>query len=173
MHYIVPVCVYECRPPLLKKKNLAAGAKYKLFLKCLAQLWTCHVATRVHSGALGPINKPHWGELLHPIWSGWRSSSIRSGSKRASLVHCIPNGCSLAVNQKASNWWNLSLSLYIYTSLNPVPNAQVCVYLTVHITKLQFQTTFPKPLYIRHSACIHWDPGRWKSWCLHCLWPVR
>ncbi len=38
-------------------------------------------------------------------------------------------------------------------------NAQVCVYLTVHITKLQLQTTFPKPLYIPHSACIHWDPG--------------
>jgi hypothetical protein len=34
------------------------------------------------------------------------------------------------------------------TSLNPVPNAQVCVYLTVHITKLQLQTTFPKPLFI-------------------------
>jgi hypothetical protein len=33
------------------------------------------------------------------------------------------------------------------TSLNPVPNAQVCVYLTIHITKLQLQTTFPKPLY--------------------------
>ncbi len=41
------------------------------------------------------------------------------------------------------------------TSLNPVPNAQVCVYLIVHITKLQLQTTFPKPLYIPHSACIH------------------
>jgi hypothetical protein len=27
--------------------------------------------------------------------------------------------------------------LYIKTSLNPVPNAHVCVYLTVHITKLQ------------------------------------
>jgi hypothetical protein len=39
-------------------------------------------------------------------------------------------------------------------------NAQVCVYLTVHITKLQLQTTFPKPFYIRHSACIHRDPGR-------------
>ncbi len=36
------------------------------------------------------------------------------------------------------------------TSLNPVPNAQVCAYLTVHITKLQLQTTFPKPLYISH-----------------------
>jgi hypothetical protein len=47
-----------------------------------------------------------------------------------------------------------------YTSLNPVPNAQVCVHLTIHITKLQLQTTFPKPLYIRHSACIYWDPGR-------------
>jgi len=46
------------------------------------------------------------------------------------------------------------------TSLNPVPNAQVCVYLTVHITKLQLQTTFPRPLCIRHLACIHWDPGR-------------
>ncbi len=42
----------------------------------------------------------------------------------------------------------------MYTSLNPMPNAQVCVYLTVHITKLQLQTTFPKPLYIPHSACI-------------------
>jgi hypothetical protein len=47
-----------------------------------------------------------------------------------------------------------------YTSLNHVPNAQVCVYLTVHITKLQLQTTFPKPLYIPHSACIHRNPGR-------------
>jgi len=34
------------------------------------------------------------------------------------------------------------------TSLNRVPNAQVCVYLTVHITKSQLQTTFPKPLYM-------------------------
>jgi len=57
------------------------------------------------------------------------------------------------------------------TSLNPVPNAQVCVYLTVHITKLQLQTTFSKPLYIPHFTCIHWDPGHWKSSCLHCLWP--
>jgi hypothetical protein len=32
--------------------------------------------------------------------------------------------------------------------MNPVPNAQVCVYLTVHITKLQLQTTFLKSLYI-------------------------
>jgi hypothetical protein len=44
--------------------------------------------------------------------------------------------------------------------LNPMSNAQVCVYLTVHITKLQPQTTFPKPLYIPHSACIHKDIGR-------------
>jgi hypothetical protein len=36
------------------------------------------------------------------------------------------------------------------TSLNPVPDAQVCVYLMVHITKLQLQITFPKPLYIPH-----------------------
>jgi len=69
--------------------------------------------------------------------------------------------------------WSFTLLTYIITSLNPLPNAEVCVYLTVHITKLQLQTTFPKPLYIRHSACIHGDPGRWKSWCLHCLWPVR
>ncbi len=39
---------------------------------------------------------------------------------------------------------------FMTTSLNPVPNAQVCVYLTVHITKLQVQTTFPKPFYIAH-----------------------
>ncbi len=66
-----------------------------------------------------------------------------------------------------------STRLPIHTSLNPVSNAQVSVYLTIHITKLQLQTTFSKPLYIPHSACIHRDPGRWKSWCLHCLWPVR
>jgi hypothetical protein len=52
------------------------------------------------------------------------------------------------------------LVLVLKTSLNPVPNAQVCVYLTVHITKLQLQTTFPKPPYIPHPACIHQDPGR-------------
>ncbi len=50
--------------------------------------------------------------------------------------------------------------LHSFTSLNPVPNAQVCVYLTIHITKLQLQTTFPKPFYIPHSACIHQDLGR-------------
>jgi hypothetical protein len=27
--------------------------------------------------------------------------------------------------------------------LDPMPNAQECVYLTVHMTKLQLQTTFP------------------------------
>jgi hypothetical protein len=71
--------------------------------------------------------------------------------------------------------WTGSYTFFhlIAISLNPMPNAQVCVYLMVHITKLQVQTTFPKPLYIPHSTCIHGDPGRWKSWCLHCLWPVR
>jgi hypothetical protein len=59
------------------------------------------------------------------------------------------------------------------TSLNPMLNAQVCVYLTIQNTKLQLQTTFPKRLCILHFACIHGDPGCWKSWCLHCLWPVR
>jgi hypothetical protein len=68
---------------------------------------------------------------------------------------------------------HFSLHGYTQTSLNPVPNAHVCVYLTIHITKLQLQTTFPKPLYIWHSTCIHRDPGHWKSWYLHCLWPVR
>jgi hypothetical protein len=48
----------------------------------------------------------------------------------------------------------------LVTSLNLVPNAQVCMYLTVHIKKLQLQTTFPKPLYLSHSACIHRDTGR-------------
>jgi hypothetical protein len=58
-------------------------------------------------------------------------------------------------------WLVLKVEIgYRVTSLNPMPNAQVCVYLTVHITKLQLQTTFSKPLYISHSACIHWDPGR-------------
>ncbi len=33
---------------------------------------------------------------------------------------------------------------YKDTSLNHVPNAQVCVYLTIYITNLQLQTTFPK-----------------------------
>jgi hypothetical protein len=71
------------------------------------------------------------------------------------------------------NYIVMSSLPYKQTSLNPVPNAQVCVYLTVHITKVQLQTTFSKPLYIWHSACIHRDPGRWKSWCLHYLWPVK
>jgi len=64
----------------------------------------------------------------------------------------------------SKNWANdprVSCSSHTsLTSLNPVPNAHVCVYLTVHITKLQLQTTFPKLLYIQHFACIHWDPGR-------------
>ncbi len=49
--------------------------------------------------------------------------------------------------------------LNLGTSLNPVPNAHVCVYLTLHITKLQLQTTIPKPFYIPHSIYIHRDPG--------------
>jgi len=53
----------------------------------------------------------------------------------------------------------MMVAALILTSLNPVPNAHVCLYLTVHITKLQLQTTFPKPLYIPHSACIHQAPG--------------
>jgi len=58
-----------------------------------------------------------------------------------------------------SLWKRCFLAFHLFkTSLNPVPNAQVCVYLTVHITKLQLQTTFPKPLYIPHFACIHLGP---------------
>jgi hypothetical protein len=34
----------------------------------------------------------------------------------------------------------ISVVSWSSTSLNPVPNAQVCVYLTVHTTKLQLQT---------------------------------
>jgi hypothetical protein len=34
------------------------------------------------------------------------------------------------------------LSLYIYTSLNPVPNAQVCVYLMVHIQNYNYKLHF-------------------------------
>ncbi len=61
----------------------------------------------------------------------------------------------LLIDNKPSRldiWQMILTLLIIITSLNPVPNAQVCVYLTVHITKLQLQTTFPKPLYIPHSA---------------------
>jgi hypothetical protein len=64
---------------------------------------------------------------------------------------------------------------YIVTSLNPVPNAQVCVYLTVHITKLELQITFPKPLYISHFASIHWDPDDAENLdvCTACdLWDI-
>jgi hypothetical protein len=54
-----------------------------------------------------------------------------------------------------------------------VPNAQVCVYLTVHITKSQLQTTFPKPLYISHSACIHQDPyiSKTSLYITFCMYP--
>jgi hypothetical protein len=40
-----------------------------------------------------------------------------------------------------------------------MPNAQVCVYLMVHTTKSQLQTTVLKLLYIPQSARIHGDPG--------------
>jgi hypothetical protein len=46
-------------------------------------------------------------------------------------------------------------TLWANLGFNPMPNAQVCVYLTVHITKLHLQATFPKPFYIPRSACIH------------------
>ncbi len=41
------------------------------------------------------------------------------------------------------------------SSMNPF----LPVHLTIHITKLDLRTTFPKPLYIRHFTCIHRDPG--------------
>jgi len=40
----------------------------------------------------------------------------------------------------------MSFKMHIYT--------QVCVYLMVHITKLQLQTTFPKALYIPHCYIL-------------------
>jgi hypothetical protein len=67
--------------------------------------------------------------------------------------------------------------LNFWTSLNPMTNAQLCVYLTVHITKLQLQTTFPKYsiYHIPHvfigtlaaenfdvcTACDPWDSNSW------------
>jgi hypothetical protein len=49
----------------------------------------------------------------------------------------------------------------------------VCVfdYTCYKITTTNY--IFKTSLYIPHFACIHRDCGRWKSWCLHCLWPVR
>jgi hypothetical protein len=65
----------------------------------------------------------------------------------ACLVFCIPMSWGYLMTSIIDG-----LALLYNTSLNPVPNAQVCVYLTAHITKLQLQTTFPKPLYIPHST---------------------
>jgi len=96
---------------------------------------------------------------LRDLW--WKKPSLRLSCAHRSM------NLKIFINIKEL-WVNCE-----WTSLNPVPNARVCVYLTVHITKLQLQTTSPKPLYIPHSTCIHWDPGHWKSWCLHCLWLVR
>ncbi len=56
-------------------------------------------------------------------------------------------------------------------SLNPVPNAHVCVYLMIHITKLQLQTTFPEPLYIPHSRMYSSGPWPLKS-CWVCCWYI-
>ncbi len=39
-------------------------------------------------------------------------------------------------------------------------NSFLLVHLMIHTTKLHLPTTFPKPLYIRHSACIYRDPSR-------------
>jgi hypothetical protein len=53
----------------------------------------------------------------------------------------------------------VAITLFILnkkSSMNPF----LPVHLTIHITKLHLPTTFPKPLYIRHSACIYRDPGR-------------
>jgi hypothetical protein len=47
----------------------------------------------------------------------------------------------------------------------------VCIWRYI-LQNYNYKTTFPKPLYIPHSACIHRDPGYWKSWCLNCLWPL-
>jgi hypothetical protein len=55
---------------------------------------------------------------------------------------------------------------YIYTSLNPVPNAQVCVYLTVHITKPDMQYKFFKQL--SKLMVTHWKSNVeiWQSFTI-------
>ncbi len=103
--------------------------------------------------------------------------------RQSAIDHSIQ--CTIFINDKSAPSLSLSPSLYIYgqgehgkhlkppndgnclthmlayscTSLNPVPNAQMCVYLTVHITKLQLQTTFPEPLYIPHFHISHVSIG--------------
>jgi hypothetical protein len=49
---------------------------------------------------------------------------------------------SLPSHPEISNITLMCVCIYVmyYCSLNPMPNAQVCVYLTIHITKLQLQT---------------------------------
>jgi len=120
------------------------------------------------------------------MFNGFQMRSLRFVRKLVEHVDCKRNIwlCSgekyefpnHVLVQENVNYWGLHVRfefqtkmhgnyscITLYTSLNPVPNAQVCVHLTVHITKLQLQTTFPTPFYIRHSACVHGDPGRRKS----------
>ncbi len=68
--------------------------------------------------------------------------SNKTRKKKLAVVQCDshPSPC----NPKLPMHLLLNITT---TSLNPVPNAQVCVYLMVHITKLQLQTTFSKPFY--------------------------
>ncbi len=90
------------------------------------------------------------------------------------LFHHLLPGWGTSMDGWRNKWMESFISsrrpLIYKTSLNQVPNAQVCVYLSVHITKLQLQTTFPKPLYIPHSHdAIHgwmtgWTDG-WVTWC--------
>ncbi len=116
---------------------------------------------------LGILHKEK--KMLFRGSGSWASKTAPTWQLSCRLVHTTPFQCDglgfplvcLHLLQHALYFceW-IFILVYIYTSLNPVPNAQVCVYLTVHITKLQLQTTVPKSFYIPHFACIHGDPGR-------------
>jgi hypothetical protein len=93
-----------------------------------------------------------------------------SWAKPAYVTFCSSN---FNVQGRILSTCGHALTLYIKLVWTPCLMHR-CVYLTVHITKLQLQTTFPKPLYISNFACIHgtliFRVFRCTSGCIWLFW---
>ncbi len=117
------------------------------------------------------IKFPYFTDTTKRAVRGWKEAQRQGEDKvtlRISLIYQIfdikvPNllvWTPCLMHRCVCIWW------YILQNYNYKLHFQnLSIY---HIPQLQ--TTFPKPLYIPHSTGT---PGRWKSWCLHCLWPMR
>ncbi len=71
------------------------------------------------------------------------------------MYHAFPEDVSCMVDEATSMMQDVFRRSQVMLVYLVIPSKQVeCVYLTVHITKLQLQTRFPKALYVPHCEVL-------------------